>query len=305
MMIQYCHLCVSWEAVVDMATWVAHACDWTEWRIFNICQSPSFSLLIPSNDSDLCLCLTVDHHHHQCCWYHLNHIGWPAIREAERDHLAHQATSPSPLSAAPILSSPWYLPSDKTRLVSADDFCAMSDFNQLPPTSNSFCKFCIFNMTDNQPKQVSSCLLHLHVCSFFFSPPLTVNLQQECSSSLSVQSNLFFTNISVDWVDTMTNPNHFPVSKSIDSIIISPTRQSIFSSEATSILAKPLQRRLAKCTRPAQNFFNTEHTINSRPIPVPSLLHLSYISENWWNTLVGIETKYPNVFFAQNPSLNN
>ena len=74
MMIQYCHLRISWEAVVDMAAWVAHACDWTEWWIFNICQPPSFSLLIPSNDSDLCLCLTVDHHHHQCCWYHLNPI---------------------------------------------------------------------------------------------------------------------------------------------------------------------------------------------------------------------------------------
>ena len=30
------NLCVSGEAVVDMATWVTHACDWTEHLIINI-----------------------------------------------------------------------------------------------------------------------------------------------------------------------------------------------------------------------------------------------------------------------------
>ena len=34
------------------------------------------------------------------CWptCHKGNVGWPAIREAERDHLAHQTASPSPLS---------------------------------------------------------------------------------------------------------------------------------------------------------------------------------------------------------------
>ena len=30
------HLGVGWEAVVDVATWVAHAGDWTEWANYQI-----------------------------------------------------------------------------------------------------------------------------------------------------------------------------------------------------------------------------------------------------------------------------
>ena len=39
MKLRYLHLCVSGEAVVDMASWVTNACDWTEHWINDICYS--------------------------------------------------------------------------------------------------------------------------------------------------------------------------------------------------------------------------------------------------------------------------
>ena len=78
-----------------------------------------------------------------------------------------------------------------------------------------------------KPKQVSSCLLHLHVCSFFFSPPLTVNLQQECSSSLSVQSNLFLPIFLLTGLITWRIPTTFLFqSPLIHSLSLPPVSQS-------------------------------------------------------------------------------